>query len=120
MIDKIVSDVKKSYQHLEIEIKGVNSDGSDVFEFHPEYIGRPEDWLNLITACENEDQEYVFCKQDEKCDCLIAVLKQNVSFELVSSGGGSGGGLCVTIPKTLCIDAFRNIYDAIKDEKVNM
>jgi hypothetical protein len=111
MIDKIVSDVKKSYQHLEIEIKGVNSNGSDVFEFHPEY---------LITACENEDQEYVFCKQDEKCDCLIAVLKQNVSFELVSSGGGSGGGLCVTIPKTLCIDAFRNIYDAIKDEKVNM
>lgn len=117
MIDKIVSDVHKSYQNLTIMIKGINNDGSDVFEFHPEYIGRPEDWQNLITACENQDQEYIFCKQDESCDCLIAVLKQNVSFELVSSGRGTGGGLCVIIPKTLCIDAFRNIYDAIKDEK---
>jgi len=120
MIDKIVSDVQKSYEYLGIVIKGVNSDGLDVFEFHPEYIGRPEDWQNLIKACENQDQEYIFCKQDEKCDCLIAVIKQNVSFELVSSGGGTGGALCVTIPKTLCIDAFRNIYDAIKDEEVKI
>ena len=116
MIDKIVSDVQKAYHILSIYINGVNSDGSSVFEFYPEYIGRPEDWKNLVEACENEDQEFVFCKQDESCDCLIAVLKQNVSFELVSSGRGTGGGVCVIIPKTLCIDAFRNIYDAIKDE----
>lgn len=115
MITKIVGTAEKleileSSSCYMIYIEGLDILGNIVFSFHPDHSGKASDWKNLLEACEDIEKEEYFCKGPH---CLIGVSKHDVSFEVMSSGDGAGGQLCLSLPKQMCVDAFRSIYHSI-------
>lgn len=86
-------------------------EGDDIlFTFRPEYGGITDDWKDMMTACQIEDMNYsLHCEGD----CQISVNNKHVFFELSRHGDGHGGDVEIMIPKKLCIDAFRNIYESM-------
>jgi hypothetical protein len=94
-----------------IEAK-VNNDV--LFTFKPEYCGTAEDWNDLTIACEIEDMNNSL---SDEGDCQISVNNKHVFFELSRHGNGYGGDVEIMVPKKLCIDAFKHIYQTMSKSK---
>lgn len=83
---------------------------TELFEFCPEFSGDAKDWKEMIDACEEEDCDF-YTSHDG--DCHIHINRKNVQFLLSRHGSGYGGDLSISIPKKLCIDAFKNVYNKL-------
>ena len=83
--------------------------GKPLFTFNPEDGSLKEDWRLLLDACEN-DGSYSLDWAPSNGECYISVHEKEVSFCVEKRGDGCGGELSITIPSTLCIEAFRTIY----------
>jgi hypothetical protein len=93
-----------------ITIEAKVGDDDILFTFAPEYSGTAEDWKNLTIACEIEDMNSYL---SDGGDCQISVNNKYVFFELSRHGDGYGGDVEIMVPKKLCIDAFKHIYETM-------
>ena len=89
-------------------------DDSILFTFRPENTGSVEDWEEMVKACEEEDREY---DMPTEGNCSISVDKKYVSFSLSRHGDGYGGDSDVYLPKKICLDAFRHIFNCLKENE---
>lgn len=95
--------------HYAITIEA-KEDDEELFQFCPEFSGKAEDWKEMLDACEEEDRDF-YTSHDG--DCHIHINKKHVQFLLSRHGNGYGGDLSISVPKKLCIDAFKNVYHTI-------
>jgi hypothetical protein len=106
-VDKYVSDGEQGWT-ITITAK----EGDDViFTFKPEYPGTAGEWSEMITACEIDDMNNYL--SPDGSNCQISVNHKYVYFELSSYGNGMGGDIEIMIPKKLCVDAFKRIYETM-------
>lgn len=114
-IDRIQANVSKypddpdDEESFIVDIEGLSESGHSVFSFQLGYSGTEEDWKSLVDACCGVG-EYTLCHDDT--DDIIHVFKDWVSFEIHARY--NIGHMSFTVPKTVCIDAFRCVYDTIK------
>lgn len=87
-----------------VNIKATVGD-RELFIFHPENGGNSRIWKNRVAACEKEGATY----NGGNGDCGIYIGETEVNFELASEGEG-GGEVTISVPKKLCLEAFKNIY----------
>jgi hypothetical protein len=115
---KILSDVT-TYEYDGEDVCRISitarQDDYELFEFNPENSGDCDDWKQMMIACEQDNSEYYSC---DGGDCQITVGKKFASFEISRRGDGYGGVLSIQIPKKLCVDAFRNIYQTMESIKI--
>jgi hypothetical protein len=114
MIERIEADVTK-YPELDsifVDIRGLNKDGHTIFSFHLGHSGTKKDWESLLEACHNEtDGEYILYHDDT--EDIVHAFKEWVSFELHARYNTSH--MAFTVPKTACIDAFKNVYNSFNE-----